>query len=227
MRLDLHSHSKYSPDSWIEPARLERILEKRGMDGMAVTDHSSIKGGMAIKKLFKSKIAIPGVEYRTEIGDVIGLFIQEEIRSRNFEEVLDEFKDQDAISILPHPFDSMRKPVPPECAKHVQCIEVLNPRCHSTKLNEKALELANKFGKTHTGGSDAHFYYEVGRAWTEIEGSGGGGPGGEGSGIEGDSEDIRKALLSGNTKVDGKMTLPLIRPCSWVVKIFKRIGSRE
>jgi len=213
MRLDLHTHSKYSPDSWINPARLEKILIKRGLDGMAVTDHNSIQGGMAIKSLFKEKIAIPGVEYRTKIGDLIGLFIQEEIKSRNFDEVLDEFKDQDAISVLPHPFDPMRKPAPIERAKRINCIEAFNSRCHKISMNERAREAAERLGKTKTGGSDAHFYYEIGHAWTEIEGE--------------TEEDIRKALLSGRTSVRGNMTFPIIRPASRAVKIYKSLRSRK
>ena len=204
MRLDLHSHSKYSMDASIDPAKLDKILERKGLDGIAVTDHDTIRGGMEAKKLVKDKIAIPGVEYRTDIGDIIGLFIQEEIKSRNHEEVIDEFRVQDAIIVLPHPFDSFRKPAY-KIAEKVDAIESFNARCAFNALNERAAELAKSLGKPQTGGSDAHLAFEIGNGWTELKG-----------------EDIRKELLTGETVVGGNLAPPFVRPISRAAKILKK-----
>jgi len=214
MRLDLHSHSKYSPDATIDPAKLEKILEKKGIDGIAITDHNTIRGGIEAKKLVKNKIIIPGVEYRTDMGDVIGLFVQEEIKARQHEEVIDELRGQGAIVVLPHPFDSFRKPAY-TIADKVDAIESFNSRCAFNSLNEKAAELAASLGKPQTGGSDAHFGFEIGNGWTELKGT------------ELNGDDIRKELLKGKGTVGGKLTPPFVRPLSRAAKILKkkRIGS--
>lgn len=204
MRLDLHSHSKYSPDAFIDPTKLDKILAKKEIDGIAVTDHDTIKGGMEAKKLVKNRIVIPGVEYRTDKGDIIGLFIHEEIKSRQYEEVIDEFRAQDAIVVLPHPFDAFRKPAY-AIADKVDAIEAFNSRCAFSSLNEKAAELAISLGKGKTGGSDAHLSFEIGNGWTELTG-----------------DDIRKELLKGKTTVGGKLTPPFVRPISRVAKILKK-----
>lgn len=212
MRLDLHTHSKYSHDALIDPAKLDTILERKGLDGIAITDHGTIKGGMEAKRLMKSKIAIPGVEYRTDIGDIIGLFIQEEIKSREHLEVIDEMHAQGAIVVLPHPFDSFRKPAY-TIADKVDAIESFNARCALNSLNEKAAKLAASLGKPQTGGSDAHLSFEIGNGWTEIAGE-----------LEGglELEGIRKALLKGKTKVGGKLTPPFVRPIARATKILKK-----
>ena len=209
MRLDLHTHSKYSPDAFIDPAQLDKLLERKGLDGIAVTDHHTVKGGLEAKRLVKNKIAIPGIECRTDIGDIIGLFIQEEIKSRQHEEVIDEFRAQDAIIVLPHPFDKFRKPAY-TIAEKVDAIESFNSRCAMNSLNEKAAELAKKLGKPQTGGSDAHFPAELGNGWTEITG-----------------DDVRKELLSGKATVGGHLTFPIYRPMSRVANILKKWGIRK
>ncbi|MCW3133792.1 MAG: PHP domain-containing protein [Methanophagales archaeon] len=43
MKYDLHIHSKYSSDGIIEPEKIIKIALKRGLDGIAITDHSTIK----------------------------------------------------------------------------------------------------------------------------------------------------------------------------------------
>ena len=50
MKYDLHTHSKYSIDGWIDPEILVKIAIKKGLSGIAVTDHNSIKGGLKAKE---------------------------------------------------------------------------------------------------------------------------------------------------------------------------------
>ena len=44
MRLDLHTHSRYSPDSKLEPIEIVKAAKQRGFDGVAITDHNAIEG---------------------------------------------------------------------------------------------------------------------------------------------------------------------------------------
>ena len=50
-----------------------------------------------------------GSEISIKRGEVIGLFISEEIISKNFLEVIDGIKDQSGLVVLPHPFDELRR----------------------------------------------------------------------------------------------------------------------
>jgi predicted metal-dependent phosphoesterase TrpH len=51
LKYDLHSHSRYSKDGIMDVRDLLKIAKKRGLDGIAVTDHDTIRGGMEALKL--------------------------------------------------------------------------------------------------------------------------------------------------------------------------------
>ncbi len=44
MLLDLHTHTRYSPDSRISPADLVALARRIGLAGIAITDHNSVEG---------------------------------------------------------------------------------------------------------------------------------------------------------------------------------------
>jgi len=50
MKYDLHIHSKYSYDGILEPRDIVKIAIKRGLDGIAITDHNTVKGALEAKK---------------------------------------------------------------------------------------------------------------------------------------------------------------------------------
>lgn len=166
MKVDLHIHSKYSFDSILEPEKILKVAKKRGLDGIAITDHNTIKGGLEAKKINEDQnfFVIVGSEISTESGDIIGLFLNEEIKSRNSMEVIKEIKEQGGITVLPHPYKGHKNIE--EIAKHVDMIEAYNART-STELNEKAYNLARRLGKPTLAGSDAHLYREIGLAATQ------------------------------------------------------------
>lgn len=165
MKLDLHVHSKYSKDSLLAPGRIIKIAKKRGLDGIAVTDHDTIKGGLAANKIDKDFVIV-GAEMKTEYGDVIGLFLKEEIKSNNFIEVVEAIKEQDGVVVLAHPFRKGIK-FPADLLKYVDLIEGFNARSRKWD-NKRACELAGKFKKPMTGGSDAHFGFEIGGGRTIV-----------------------------------------------------------
>lgn len=185
MKFDLHIHSKYSYDSFLSPATIIKIAKKKGLDGVAVTDHNTIKGGAEALKINKDKDfqVIVGSEIKTEYGDVIGIFLNEEIKSQTFMQVVEEIRDQDGLVILAHPF---RKNIvfPTDLLKYVDLLEGFNARSPKD-LNKKAGELARSFGMPITAGSDAHLGFEVGRGRTIVNGEAEGG------------------LREGNAKIEG------------------------
>jgi len=45
VKFDLHIHSKYSQDGILEPKAIVDIAASKGLKGIAITDHNTIKGG--------------------------------------------------------------------------------------------------------------------------------------------------------------------------------------
>jgi len=163
MKACFHIHTKYSFDSLMDPKKILKICKKLGADVVYITDHNTIKGSLEAKKYEKELgiTAVPGIEVKTQYGDVIGINIMEEIFTRNLEDVLDNIKSQAGISVLPHPYRGHKKV--DYLASRVDLIEVWNG--HSTpEENQRALELARRVKKPPVVGSDAHIYSELGNA---------------------------------------------------------------
>ena len=157
---DFHIHSKYSFDSIMSPKKIIKTAVKKNIDLIAITDHNTIKGGVEVKKASGDNIkVIVGAEIKTDIGDIIGFNLNNEIKSINWEEVLDQIKAQGGLSMLPHPYRSHKNIY--EIAKKVDFIEVWNARS-TIYQNEQAFNLAKKLKKKMLAGSDAHLYSEIG-----------------------------------------------------------------
>lgn len=206
MKIDLHVHSKYSYDSFLSPERIIRIAKKRRLDGVAVTDHGTIKGGVEALKINEDKNfqVIVGAEIRTEYGDVIGLFLNEEIKSNKFIEVAEEIREQDGVMVLAHPFRKGIK-FPPDLLKYVDLIEGFNARSPKD-LNEKAKEFARSFRMPMTAGSDAHFGFEIGRGRTIV------------------NSEVREEMRKGKTKIEGEESnYYLVHGLSVAVEKIKKV----
>ena len=161
MIADLHIHSKFSYDSLLSPEKILKVSKKRGLDVIAITDHETIRGGLEVQKMNSDEdfFVIVGCEINTEIGDIIGLFVNEEINSKIFIEVVEEIKIQGGLVILPHPFRGHR--LENSVIQYIDAVEIFNSRS-TIEQNAKALLLAKEWKKPITAGSDAHFASEIG-----------------------------------------------------------------
>ncbi|ADI74115.1 PHP domain protein [Methanohalobium evestigatum Z-7303] len=173
MKYDLHTHTKYSPRCGVtEPKKLVNTAIKKGLDGIAVTDHDTIKGALEAKKFETPDFGvIIGCEVSTDKGELIGLFLQDEITSTSPEDVIEDIHNQGGIVVVPHPFDeyrSKRFSSLSEYYKQIDAIEVFNSRCIKEKSNEAARRFANKNNLLMVGGSDAHYLNEVGLGYTDF-----------------------------------------------------------
>ena len=209
MKYDLHIHSKYSSDGILEPEKIIKMAIKRGLNGIAITDHNTIKGGLEAKKYETEDFkVIVGTEISTEKGELIGLFLEEEVKSKDVSDVVLEIKERNGIVIIPHPFDELRRSAfhpTEEDAKYIDCIEGFNSRCVFQRYNEKAVEFAMKYDLTITAGSDAHFSNEIGNA-----------------GINTETEDVREAIMKNNIEIFWKRT-PLVNHVrTKVLKTWRR-----
>ena len=172
IRVGIHLHSKYSPDS-ITP--LERIVERArelGLERIALTDHETAEGAFELKRR-EPKLAIVGQEIKTTEGEVIGLFLQREVQPyRPPEDVLDDIHRQGGVTYLAHPLDRRRYRFAPhriaDLAPRVDVIEVHN-QWSDADANRAAAELARELGIPGACGSDAHAPPELGHCWLEME----------------------------------------------------------
>jgi predicted metal-dependent phosphoesterase TrpH len=145
----------------MQPKEIVKSAKKHGIEMIAITDHNTIMGGVVARQYGNSygvKVIV-GAEIKTDIGDIIGLNLTEEVRSRQWETVLDEIHDQGGMSVFPHPYRGHRKI--DEVALHVDLIEVWNARS-SDNQNTMAFNLCIPLGKKCVLGSDAHLYSEIG-----------------------------------------------------------------
>ncbi len=167
IEFDFHIHSKYSKDSSLQPETILKFASKRGLKKIAITDHNTIQGGIETQKINNSLIeVIIGAEIYTEKGEVIGLNLKKEIKSRKLKEVILEIKEQGGEVFIPHPFDKIRKGSLGnniyEIIEYIDYIEGFNGRCLLNSFNKKAIEFAKKYNINVLSGSDAHYSFEIG-----------------------------------------------------------------
>ena len=199
MDCDLHIHSSYSFDSLMDPRRILQVAKLRGLSAISITDHETMDvyanelSDPDRREIFEDYgiFVIKGMEIKTELGDVIGLFLQEEITSSDFETVVREIREQDGVVVLPHPFH--RPADPADLVTDVDVLEILNGRSRDEQ-NDKAVALAEATQKPTLGGSDAHMYWEIGQIRTTFPGD-----------IAGPSDpgDLKRRLLDAERNVGG------------------------
>ena len=175
IKVDMHVHTKYSKDSILSLERLFIVCRKRGIDCIAVTDHNTIKGALEFQKRFNGVKVIVGEEIESRAGEIIGLFLQEEVSpGLSAGKTIVSIKKQGGLVYLPHPFDRCRRaPIKLKSIEpfwdEIDIVEVFNSRSLISSWSEKALELAKEKKKPFGIGSDAHSEKEVGKSLAEME----------------------------------------------------------
>jgi predicted metal-dependent phosphoesterase TrpH len=189
-KYDLHMHSYYSRCSRNKPEDILKAAKRAGLNGIAITDHHTMRAYPILKKLNKDKNLeiISGMEIKTQYGDVLALYIKKEIKSRDLFEVIREVRRQGGIIIIPHPFriaSWLRFRYPLEKLKgKIDAIEAFNSRNFS-HCNVVASKEALRLGIPQVGSSDAHMILDIGNGYTMFDG------------------DLRRALRNRKTRVGG------------------------
>jgi predicted metal-dependent phosphoesterase TrpH len=172
LRIDLHLHSCFSPDSTTSLDALVARCRELGLDRIALTDHHTAEGALDLRRR-EPELAIVGEEVATTEGDIIGLFVSASIPSGGTpEEVCDAIHAMGGLTYACHPLDRRRSNFTPErlveLAPRFDIIETHNAWA-GPAANQAAAELCRDLGKVAATGSDAHSARELGSSWMEIE----------------------------------------------------------
>ena len=223
MKVDLHIHSCFSPDAINAPRAICRATLRRGLDGIALTDHDTIAGWEAMQKEATAAgiLFIPGMERRVMVagqvvGEVLCLFLCEPVQACDPAGILSEVQHQGGLVVAAHPFDRRRpalgrSPALAEFGEGI-AIEVLNGRSYWRGAKSRAAASAAARGLPVTAGSDAHTSFEVGNAYVEAPRAR-------------TAEELKQAILSRQVRICGRVSNPVFSLYSGMRKFG--VGSGE
>lgn len=168
LRVDFHCHTSFSPDSLNGIPKLLSVASHRRVDRLAITDHNTIRGALVAKSLDSERVIV-GEEIKTTKGELLALFVQEEVPPNLAPlEAIRRLREQGAFISVSHPFDIYRSGWRlsdlSEILPYIDAVEVFNARCYLAGYNRSAWEFARQHRLPGTAGSDAHLLAEVGRA---------------------------------------------------------------
>lgn len=175
VKVDMHTHSEYSPDSRTPLSRQAAAVKAAGLNVICATDHNTIEGALRLREMADGFRVIVGEEISSRDGELIGLFLEEAVpRDLSAEETIKRIHDQGGLVSVPHPFSRnrmfhLRRSVLERVSSDIDCIEVFNAREAFTGDNVRAAAFAKEKELPGAAGSDAHRASEIGRAWVEVE----------------------------------------------------------
>lgn len=173
MLVDLHIHeSKYSLDSYVSLEEIVLEAKRKGLDGVAITDHDDMQiknEAEVLSKVLNYPIFV-GVEYLTLEGDIVAFGIDEVPEGRiPAQEFIDFVNAAGGVCISAHPFRNNNRGLENNLntIRGLAGIEGFNG--NTDKLsNLKAFETAKRLGIQAVGSSDAHHQHAVGRFATKL-----------------------------------------------------------
>jgi len=204
--MDLHVHTCYSIDATTTLREVVVYAKKRGLDGVAITDHDAVGG--ALKLVQKSSLLIvPGVEITTRRGHVLALNVTTPIPSRLSPlETIQRIHEVGGIAVAAHPTLVFKGGLRRRIVSGFDALEVINSKAFpfflSTYLGQK---LAARLDLPETAGSDAHHASEIGFAYTLIE-------------ADPDVDEIIRAIKRG-------AAVPVGKPIPWKIRLQNAVSS--
>lgn len=167
MEVDLHIHSRFSPDSRSRPESIVARALSVGLGAIAVTDHSSWEGWRSAAKAAEGRLlVVPGAELKTDRGDLLALFVEHEIASTAFASAVDDIRSAGGLAIVPHPGASRN--ITRKELEMADGFEAFNATL-SPAGNRLSVQKAEGLMKPGLGSSDAHLVMEIGNGRTRVE----------------------------------------------------------
>jgi predicted metal-dependent phosphoesterase TrpH len=175
LKIDLHVHTSYSPCSNLSLRTIANVALKRGLDGLAITDHNTIEGALELKSYAAQIMVIVAEEIKTREGEIIGYFLADRIPpALSARETIQEIRRQGGLVSIPHPFDTFRtarlgRPALEEIISAVDMIEEFNSRDLLQQTDTEFIAAWKKRGVVPVVGSDAHQRWEIGKSYMILE----------------------------------------------------------
>jgi len=173
VRLDLHTHSTYSPDGGLDLADYRAALKTK-LDYIAVTDHDTTRGALKLKRVLGGRIIV-GQEISSLAGEIIGLYLKSDVApGLSAEETVRQIHAQGGLVLVPHPFERWQRfslfPVRhPQLIRQFDIIETYNSRSISIAGPLKSRRFARRHNLPQAASSDAHGPAGLGRSYTLIK----------------------------------------------------------
>jgi hypothetical protein len=170
LKIDLHIHTCYSSDGITTPREVVAYSKRRGLDGVAITDHDTIEG--ALKLLGKTDlIIIPGIEISSLRGHVLALNVTETIPPKlTLSETIQRIHEAGGIAVAAHPFALSKSLRLKDRTLNFDAIEVINSAAFPFFISTyQSRKLAICLDLPQIAGSDAHYGPEIGFAYTIID----------------------------------------------------------
>jgi predicted metal-dependent phosphoesterase TrpH len=165
----MHVHTCYSVDSLITPEELVFYAKKRGLNGVAITDHDRLDGAlkMAAETDF---LIIPGIEVSSSEGHIVGLDVAEPVSgSLSSHETVDRIHAAGGIAVACHPIGLFKGSLGKHTDSTFDAVEVINSSAIPFNYAVKqSMKIAARLGKPRLAGSDAHYGPEIGCAYTVV-----------------------------------------------------------
>lgn len=213
-KADLHIHTVFSDGLMTPEALVEFVGTQTDLQVIAVTDHDTMAGALIARAYaerfpedFHNLEVIVGAEITSADGDILALFIEEDIPPKlSAAETIEKIHAQNGIAIAAHPhahllnyfgIDGMKG-----AGKYIKTlpfdgVEVCNAtptefyaNWLTTYSNRKGQNLAE------TGGSDGHYLPTVGTAHTIFPGK--------------TAADLRQAIETKKTRAGGRVYSPFL-----------------
>jgi len=195
LKIDLHVHTWYS-DSTGSVKQVLEVAQRRGLDGIAITDHDTLQGAYEALQENNKLIIIPGMEIKTTQGEILAIGIRHPISKRlSMIDALRKIHEQKALAIVPHPtipiFGALKeKDLKKLRIDGIEAISAITPLyCHYLRKN---IELATQLKLPIIAGSDSHSPETVGDAFTKVYSE------------SKDLGDILNAIKLGHTEISGR-----------------------
>ena len=205
LKIDLHLHTHYSADATTTLKEVVHHAKKRGLDGIAVTDHDTTSGALRLMKQ-KHFLVIPGIEISSLQGHVLALNVTQPIPPElSLPETVEKIHQFGGIAVIAHPTAVLKTGLGHtliSSASNLDAVEVINtaafPFFLTTYLSRR---LAQRLKLPQTAGSDAHHPDEIGNAYTLIN-------------ADSNRDDVTDAVKKGRTTPFGK-------PISWLLRLHR------
>jgi predicted metal-dependent phosphoesterase TrpH len=171
-RVDLHVHSSASFDCKVPPQLVAERLRSYGISPVLLTDHDTMDGLRELRRAGDTEI-IGGQEILTQEGEIIGLFLEQPLKSGlTPEETVEGIRSQGGLVYLQHPLEGRRRSLTLGAIERlrdgIDIVEVFNGRS-GEEANRGAEDLCYALGAVPGAGSDAHTLEEIGKVYVELE----------------------------------------------------------